>query len=847
MKQGLTFLALLVLAIAAGWYALSPQYPVSKGLDLQGGMRVTLEPDYNNPRIKGQAIDEEKMNTVRDVLESRVNNFGLSGTEVRLKATSEGKQQVLVVLPGVKEPEKALNTLSTVAQLEFRHLNNVQSNRNTGARFRMNVTPGNAEKGEADKYTFTDVQTNKVVEETEVPEQVIKDAPLILTGDYLKPTSEAVIDPTKGQPTVTFELNGEGAERFATFTQENVGEILAVVLDNKIISAPNIQTPITEGSGVITGSATMTEARLLANLLKSGALPIPMVPTATQFVGATLGQESVNRSIMAGLIGLGLVLLFMLAYYWLPGLVACIALLMYSAITFSIFKGVRFAGQPEYFLPPIVLDLPGITGFILSVGMAVDANVLIFERLKEELRAGKSLHAAIDAGFQRAFSSILDSNVTTWIVCGVLIWLGSPIIKGFAITLAIGVAVSMFSAITVTRTILHLIVAMPWARNAGLYALNVSWLGLLFPASRRGGILRVFEKRGLYLGLSALLGLAALVLTAASFFGYGLKPGIDFTGGSVMEVACRNKEVTREQVVKVAEESGIRDATVSIARSETPWTRVTVEATDVNPLSQAKVKERLAALTDRGYDPQGYSQTVEGKTFKAAAVYTNPVAEADLRAALNRKATADDVALNLTGLRITTTVEPHQGANAIPVALIQSRALQPQQVSDLKEKLGAVGGGVVEPMYQQSSIGPSVARDVTTNAFFSVVVASLGIILYLAFRFAIGGFMNGLKFGVCAVIALVHDVGIVIGIFALMGALAGWQVDSLFVTAALTILGFSVHDTIVVYDRIRENLHNRGKGETFAEVSDRSITQSFDRSINTTLTVLLVVAALVFF
>lgn len=857
MKRALSVLLLVILAAVSIWYSLSPKFPVAQGLDLKGGMRVVLEPD--DTKLDGQKVESDTMQRVRDVLESRVNSFGLSGTEVRLK----GERQVVILLPGVKNPQEALDSISKVAQLEFRHLNNVSTDRNPNARYKMTHTPGNPQKNEPDSYSFLDSASNKPAEQKEVVEQ----APLILKGNYLRPTSEAQINPTNGQPQVTFEFNAEGAQRFATFTSENTGEVLAIVLDNQIVSAPNINEPITEGRGQISGGfATMAEARVLANLLNSGALPVPLRAAETQFVGATLGQESIDKSLHAGAIGLGLVLVFMLGYYWLPGFLACIALVLYSALTFSVFKGAGI-------FPPIVLDLPGITGFILSVGMAVDANILIFERLKEELRAGKSVHAAVDAGFKRAFSSILDSNITTWIVCAILVWLGAPIIKGFAITLAIGVAVSMFTAITVTRTLLHLVMSIPAARNERLFALNVSWAGLFFPATRRGAVLKVFEKRRLNFGISILLAVVAVVFIVLTVtpLKIGLKPGIDFTGGTVIEAAF-HQPVTREQVIAALPQG--MEATISIARSEQAGANVTVSAQGVSEADKTVIRDRLSNA--RGFDPSTYkaeekdgavapttptatpaanapaakpapTPAAGGKAFQATAVYYSPVTEAEIRQALNAKTPASDVTLDLKNLSVQVAPISHQGDNAISTALITSTTLNPGQVKEVRASLDKIGGGLIQPMSQDSSIGPSVAKEVTLNAFASVFVASLAIVLYLAFRFAIGGFVNGLKFGAGAVIALFHDVLIIVGLFALMGEVAGWKVDSLFVTACLTILGFSVHDTIVVYDRVRENLHHRLRGETFADVSDRSITQTFDRSINTSFTVLLVVAALVVF
>jgi protein-export membrane protein SecD/preprotein translocase SecF subunit len=829
MKQFLTFLALVALAAVAGWYSLSPQFPIAKGLDLQGGMRVVFEPDDTKP--DGQNVPADKILRVRDVLESRVNSFGLSGAEVRLK----GDKQILVMLPGAKNPKEALGIISKVAQLEFRHLRNVQSERNANGRYRMSEIKGDPTKGEADEYQFTDTIENK-----KVPvDQVLEDSPLILKGNLLRPNSKPQLSPSNGQPYVEFELNPEGAKVFGDFTSENQGEILAVVLDGKVITAPNIREPITEGHGQISGGfKNMGEARVLANLLNSGSLPVPLRAAETQVVGATLGQESIDRSIKAGLVGLGLVVLFMLGYYWLPGFLACIALLVYSALTFAIFKGAGI-------FPPIVLDLPGITGFILSVGMAVDANVLIFERLKEELKAGKSLHAAVDAGFSRAFTSIFDSNVTTWIVCGILICLGAPKIKCFAIKQAIGVAVSMFTAITVTRTLLHLAMDLGIAKNPAVFGLGVSWLGMFFPPSKQGGILKVYEKRGIYFGFTIALTVLAVAFIAMTPMGNGLKLGIDFTGGSQLEAAYR-QAVPQTDVEKILADAGVK-ASVRAGKSEVPWTTFEIEAQEVDKANQSVVKDRLAksAGLESFYESE-YKASTEGKTFKATAVYTAEIPEDVVRTAFNKKLDANDVNLDLKGLKINRTVQQHAGSNAITVYEITTDRLSADQMTSLKDKLSGIGGGLIQPMSQESFIGPSVAREVTFNAFASVAVASLAIILYLAFRFAIGGFVNGLKFGVCAVIALIHDVGITIGLFALMGALQGWKIDSLFVTAALTVLGFSVHDTIVVYDRIRENLRHRERGETFAHVSDRSITQTFDRSVNTSLTVLLVVAALVF-
>jgi len=268
----------------------------------------------------------------------------------------------------------------------------------------------------------------------------------VLTGSDLK--SAQVEFDGQGLPVIAFELNSEGARIFAEHTAANVNRYLAIVLDKAIVSCPRIESAIPEGRGVITGQFTVQEARAMVLQLRYGSLPIPLRIIDTRAVGPTLGQDSVDKSIRAGIIGLIAVLLFMLIYYRLPGALADLALIIYAVITLALYK-----------LIPVTLTLPGIAGFLLSMGMAVDANILIFERMREELRAGRTLQRAIDAGFRRAWTSIFDSAVSTWITC-LILWLfgnsfGASVVKGFAVTLALGVLISMFTAVTVTRTFVH--------------------------------------------------------------------------------------------------------------------------------------------------------------------------------------------------------------------------------------------------------------------------------------------------------------------------------------------------------------------------------------------------------
>lgn len=386
------------------------------GLDLQGGMQMLLEPDVP----EGQAVSSESMEAARSIVESRVNGLGVAESVVQ----SVSGNRILVELPGIADPEAAAAMLKQTGLLEFV---------DTGAEF---IPPGTV--------ITTDFGLSAEAVAALTPTTTVYHT--VLTGSDLK-SSQVEFD-GQGLPVIAFELSSEGARVFAEHTAANVNRYLAIVLDKAIVSCPRIESAIPEGRGVITGQFTVQEARAMVLQLRYGSLPIPLRIIDTRAVGPTLGQDSVDKSIRAGVIGLIAVLLFMLIYYRLPGALADLALIIYALITLALYK-----------LIPVTLTLPGIAGFLLSMGMAVDANILIFERMREELRAGRTLQRAIDAGFRRAWTSIFDSAVSTWITC-LILWLfgnsfGASVVKGFAITLALGVLISMFTAVTVTRTFVH--------------------------------------------------------------------------------------------------------------------------------------------------------------------------------------------------------------------------------------------------------------------------------------------------------------------------------------------------------------------------------------------------------
>jgi preprotein translocase subunit SecD len=469
------------------------------GLDLVGGVQALLE--ANLPA--STPITSADMNTARQIVENRVNGLGVSEAVVQIA----GERRILVELPGETDPEKALATIQQTGLLEFvdlSSLSNQEAFALTGTTIRTDF--GQANQGNQTTPTSTQaitptttisstqsITTTPTISETTpitgtqavtstntVTNTNVVTGTNTITGTQATPTGPVFhtimtgaalsnvgvqVNPTSGQYEVSFELKSDGAKIFGDYTTAHVGQVLAIVLDKKVISAPTINSPITDGKGVIQGNFTAQTANDLAVQLRYGSLPIPLKVVTSKTVGPTLGQDSLRKSLQAGVIGLIVVILFMGLYYRLPGTLADLALLVYAVTTFAVFK-----------LVPVTLTLPGIAGFVLSVGMAVDANVLIFERLKEELRAGRTLRQAIDLGWARAWPSIRDSNLSTLITCLILFWFGSAfganIVKGFALTLSIGVGISMFTAIIVTRTFLHLVL------DNVQFAEHHSWFGV---------------------------------------------------------------------------------------------------------------------------------------------------------------------------------------------------------------------------------------------------------------------------------------------------------------------------------------------------------------------------------
>jgi len=403
------------------------------GLDLSGGSHLVYSIDLT--KKDPAQTDADVIEGVKNKIERRVNAYGVTEPIVQTIRNERGSF-VLVQLPGVKDIDEAIKLIGQTAELDFREMELDAS--------------GRLVFDETGKPKFTAVAKAKGSDGQERE----------LTGKYLKPNAQVVLEPQTNKPEVAFEWNEEGAILFEQITQRNLQKPLGIYLDGEPISWPTVQSVIKE-RGVITG-LNLEEARTLAIQLNSGSLDVPLTVVERRDIGATLGEDSLRKSLMAGIIGSAMVVLFMIAYYRFSGFVACLALVVFVALNLAIFK-----------LIPVVLTLPGIAGFIVSIGMGVDGNVLVAERLKEELRRGRTLGAAVEESFRQSWSAIFDANVTVFIACAVLYWLGNTfgnfLVIGFATTLFIGTALSMFTQVVVTRTFLRTFVGLGVARRPGAY------------------------------------------------------------------------------------------------------------------------------------------------------------------------------------------------------------------------------------------------------------------------------------------------------------------------------------------------------------------------------------------
>ena len=559
-----------------------------------------------------------------------------------------------------------------------------------------------------------------------------------LEGDVVTDARQT-LDQTS-QPAVSMQMNADGARKWRNLTAENVGRRIAVVLDDYVYTAPMVNGEIPNGQSEISGNFTLLEAQDLANILKSGSLPAPTQIVEESIIGPTLGKEAQNQGIISMIAGLALVVLFMVAYYAKGGLVAV------AALVFNIFFILGILAQLS-----TALTLPGIAGIVLTMGMSIDANVLIFERIKDELRNGVNLMSAINIGYDKAFSAILDGNVTTFLTGAILFALGQGPVKGFAIVLMIGIACSFFTSVFITRVMISWMTkkgdkssisfATPFAKNS-LAALNIDFMS---------------KRKIAYIASSSiiLIGLGLAVVN-------GLKLGVDFTGGRSYVVAFNQPMVPSDLKVGL---DGEFDGSVEVKTyGSNNVLKVTTsylinEDDDAsNKEVESKVKEGIAAVT--------------GFTFV-------------------------------------------------------------ENTTQLKDKQFSITGS--------SKVGATVANDIKSSSVQAIILALLAIFLYILMRF------RKWQFSLGAIVALAHDALFVIAAFSIAGTFgASFEIDQVFIAAILTVIGYSINDTVIIYDRIRENVENRGSRHLIKVFND-SINETLSRTLITSFTTMIVVIVLLFF
>ena len=656
---------------------------IKTGLDLSGGVSITYQAKDSNPSA------EDMSDTVYK-LQKRVEQYS---TEAQVY--KEGSDRIAVEIPGVTDADEILNDLGKPGSLCFITMSDEDGNANVSS-------------------TGSGYVLARSLDE------IRESGSVVLEGTDVKDAQGGAFQSDKNSTreyAVSLTLTDEGKTKFAEATEANVGKQIAIIYDNQILSAPKVNEAITGGQAQITGMSDVEEAQNLASYIRIGSLSIELEELRSSVVAAQLGEEAISTSVMAGLIGLIIVIIFMIIVYRLPGLVAGIALILYTAlvlITLNAFD--------------ITLTLPGIAGIILGIGMAVDANVIIYARIQEEIAAGNSVKASIKEGFSKAFSAIFDGNITTLIASLVLMWLGSGTVKGFAYTLALGIVVSMFTALVVSRFVMK-----------ALYAVGFHDEKFYGRAKERKVFDIVGKRKGFFI-LSIILILSGPVAMIAhhQIDGTALNYALDFSGGTATTVTFNEdmdiKQIDSEVTPLVEEITGDKN----------------VQPTKVVGTNQVVIKTRTLSQAER------------------------------------------------------------------------------EKLDDaLVEKFE-----VDKSLIATESISSTVSSEMRRDALVAVIVATLCMLAYIWFRF------KDIRFAGSAVIALLHDVLVVFAFYAISRI----SVGNTFIACMLTIVGYSINATIVIFDRIRENM--KATRENLPEVVNKSITQTLTRSIYTSFTTFVMVAAL---
>lgn len=682
-------LILILAVIAASVYFTFPvQEKINLGLDLKGGMHLIL-------KVETEKLDQNsKADAVLraiEILRNRIDSLGVGETVIQ----RQGEDQILVQLPGITDRDQAVAMVGRVAQLEFR----IVSDNPT---FLGEAINGQVPSGFLLKYTKDD------------KEPVLLEDRIALSGETITDARVDFDSTGFGAPQISVTFNSQGAKSFAQLTQNNVGRRLAILLDGEVLSAPRINEAIPSGQAQITGQFSFEEASILALALRSGALPAPMHIEEERTIGPLLGRDSIDAGISAAAIGGIAVLIFMICYYLLAGLISGTALFINLLLIFGA-MGFLNAMLPA---SQLTLTLPGIAGIILTLGMAVDANILINERIREEVENGKPIAGAIQVGYDKALKAIIDSNLTSLIAAFMLFQFGSGPIKGFAVTLSIGLAISLFTSVVVTRTIFELLLNLRILKSLPMLKFfsktNIDFIKLRYVTIAISLVIIV-------------VGLVNLVNKGKAAY------GIDFAGGQIQEYRFEK------------------------------------------PVSTDRLREVLKSVNLNEVIIQQFDQ------YPGQVIIRSP------------EDTYDSV----------------------------KAAFQEQLTDNSFETL------------RIEKVGPVVGKALRQAAIMAIIFAMGGILVYVGFRF------KHFDFASAGVIALLHDVLITLGIVVMMGR----QIDLLVVTALLTIAGYSINDTIIIYDRVRENMQKLRK-EPLEKVLNASINDTLSRTILTTLATLLVVVTL---
>jgi SecD/SecF fusion protein len=668
---------------------------IKQGLDLAGGVSITYQVvGDENPSSEDMADTIYK-------LQKRVEGYS---TEAQVY--QEGSNRINIEIPGVSDANEILQELGQPGSLYFIAQTDDEGNQNYSI-------SGISESG---KYVYT---LNKTIEELQADGSIKLDGTMVASASAAQTTSNSALQET--QYVVELNFTDEGTEAFAEATERayNNGETIAIYYDGELVSVPTVQSVITGGQAQITGMADVDEAKTLASTIRIGGLKLELEEMRSNVVGAQLGSDAIATSLKAGVIGFAIVCIFMIVVYLLPGLVAALALAIYVVLTLLVLNGFN-----------LTLTLPGIAGIILSIGMAVDANVIIFARIREEIGTGKTVGSAIKIGFNKATSAIVDGNVTTLIAAFVLVLKGSGTVKGFAQTLMIGIILSMFTAMVVTRLLLYAFY--------GLGFQDEKWYGITTEKKP----VNFLSKKAVFFAISIIVIVGGFVMLGVNKSSTGdiLNYSMEFKGGTSTTVTF-NEDMSIEDL-------------------------------------DAEVVPLLEKITGDGYVQ---TQKVSG----------------------------------------TTEV------------VIKTRTLSVEEREEVSDVLYD-NFGVTEDNIESETISATVSTEMKQDAVIAVIIATICMLIYIWVRF------KDIRFATSAVLALVHDVLVVLAFYAVSKT----SIGNTFIACMLTIVGYSINATIVIFDRIRENLKTMAKNTDMAEVVNNSITQTLSRSINTSFTTFIMVAVL---